>query len=94
MGSYLATLPIDAVFLYGERAAAIGEGIQNAVAEPHKPIGDEAARRVPTIEYFTDLEELRNTLHAIACSGDVLLFKGSNSMKMSEIVRDFRQEQC
>ena len=94
VGSYLATLPIDAVFLYGERAAAIGEGIQNAVAEPHKPIGDAAARRVPTIEYFTDLEELRNTLHAIACSGDVLLFKGSNSMKLSEIVRDFRQEQC
>ena len=48
---------------------------------------------MPTIEYFTDLEELRNTLHAIACSGDVILFKGSNSMKLSEIVRDFKQEQ-
>ena len=94
VGSYLATLPIDAVFLYGERAAAIGEGIRNAVAEPHKPLGDEAARSMPTIEYFTDLQELRNTLHAIACSGDVILFKGSNSMKLSEIVRDFKQEQA
>ena len=94
VGNYLATLPIDAVFLYGERAAAIGEGIRNAVAESHKPIGDEAARNMPTIEYFMDIDELRNTIHAIARSGDVILFKGSNSMKLADIVRDFEQEQC
>lgn len=92
VGRFLAALPIDAVFLFGERAAAIGEGIQDAVAARHTPIGDEQPRSMPTIEYFTDLEELRNTLHAIARAGDVILFKGSNGMRLSDIVREFRQD--
>ncbi len=94
VGRFLAALPMDAVFLYGERAAAIGEGIQDAVAERHKPIGDEKPRSMPTIEYFSDLQELRNTLHAIARAGDVILFKGSNGMRLSDIVREFRQDRA
>ena len=93
VGRYLAHLPVDAVFLYGERAAAIGEGIQSEVAE-EKASGKVPSCTLPSIEYFTDLSELRNTLHAIATRGDVILLKGSNSMHLSDIVREFKQDQA
>ena len=93
VGRYLAHLPVDAVFLYGERAAAIGEGIQSEVAE-EKASGKVPSCTLPSIEYFTDLSELRNTLHAIATRGDVILLKGSNSMHLSNIVREFKQDQA
>ena len=87
VGEYLATLPIDVVFLLGEKASYIGTGI-NAVFDS----SDRDSGKKPTIEYFNDFSELDNTIHAVANDGDVVLFKGSNSMKLSEIVKEFRQE--
>ncbi|MBR1856572.1 MAG: hypothetical protein IJ803_05820, partial [Oribacterium sp.] len=96
VGVYLATLPIDVVFLYGERAASIGAGI-NAAFDAHDiSLGDSDTRsrtgKKPTIEYFNDFSELKNTIQAIAKDQDVILFKGSNSMKLTEIVKAFKQD--
>lgn len=95
VGSHIATLPIDVVFLYGEKAAAIGAGI-NAYYDMHDTEASaedgSVLKRKPTIEYFNDFAELNNTIRAIAKDGDVILFKGSNSMKLSDIVNVFKQE--
>lgn len=88
VGEYLVTLPIDVVFLLGEKAAHIGTGINSAFSLSDK---DDSMKK-PTIEYFNDFTELSNTIQAVAKDGDVILFKGSNSMKLSEIVKAFRQE--
>lgn len=87
VGEYLAGLPIDVVFLLGEKASYIGTGI-NTVFDS----SDKDSLKKPTIEYFDDFSELDNTIHAVAKDGDVVLFKGSNSMKLSEIVKEFRQD--
>ncbi|SFG56521.1 UDP-N-acetylmuramoyl-tripeptide--D-alanyl-D-alanine ligase [Oribacterium sp. WCC10] len=89
VGTYIATLPIDVVFLYGEKAASIGAGINAAFDMSDK---DSGKSRKPTIEYFNDFTELNNTIRSVAKDGDVILFKGSNSMKLSEIVNTFKQE--
>jgi len=96
VGVYLAGLPIDVVFLYGEKAASIGAGI-NAAFDTHDiSLGDSDIRnrtgKKPTIEYFNDFSELKNTIQAIAKDQDVILFKGSNSMKLTEIVKAFKQD--
>ncbi len=92
VGQYLATLPIDVVFLYGELAAEIGAGIEEVYSRPEELQDDNTAfpKKKPTIIYFTDFQELRNMIHSLADEGDVVLFKGSNSMKLSTIVEEFK----
>ncbi len=98
VGTHLASLPIDVVFLYGEKAASIGAGInaafdsRDAVSSDAESKDEKLPDKKPTIEYFNDFAELTNTVRAIAKDGDVILFKGSNSMKLSEIVNAFKQE--
>ncbi|MGP1588738.1 MAG: UDP-N-acetylmuramoyl-tripeptide--D-alanyl-D-alanine ligase [Oribacterium sp.] len=83
LGKLISELHIDVLFLYGRLAALIGESVQQ--------YGDTAGHK-PAISYFTDLTELRNTVCSVAHTGDVLLFKGSNSMRLSDIVSELRKE--
>lgn len=83
LGKLISELHIDVLFLYGRLAALIGESVQQ--------YGDMAGHK-PAISYFTDLTELRNTVCSVAHTGDVLLFKGSNSMRLSDIVSELRKE--
>lgn len=46
----------------------------------------------PEIEHFSDFEKLREYVLTTANAGDVLLFKGSNSMGLSQIVADLRKD--
>lgn len=77
IGELLAALDIDVLFLYGRLASFIGEGVQAA---------PESKRKKPVISYFEDFLELKNTVRSISHQGDVLFFKGSNSMHLSDIV--------
>lgn len=43
VGQYLATLPIDVVFLYGELAAEIGAGIEEVYSRPEELQDDNTA---------------------------------------------------
>lgn len=46
------------------------------------------AKNIPHQEHFTDKAELIAKLKTTLCTGDVVLFKGSRSMKMEEIMQD------
>ena len=85
VGAYLAKLPIETVFLYGERAKDIGAGVQSALKA-----GDQA----PEIRSFTDFSELEAAVAEAAGPGTVFLFKGSNSMGLSKLVDRFRQQEA
>ncbi len=85
VGAYLAKLPIETVFLYGERAKAIGAGVCSALKA-----GDQA----PEIHCFTDFSELEAAVAQAAVPGTVFLFKGSNSMGLSKLVDRFRQQEA
>lgn len=85
VGAYLAKLPIETVFLYGERAKAIGAGVCSALKA-----GDQA----PEIHCFTDFSELEAAVAQAAIPGTVFLFKGSNSMGLSKLVDRFRQQEA
>lgn len=73
VGEYLATLPIDELVVVGERAKAI-----------HQALIDEKSR-IRTSEYM-DNEEVAMCLLATLMPDDIVLIKGSNGMKMHEIV--------
>ncbi len=85
VGEYLAKLPVDTVFLYGERARDIGVGLQRAL----QPGG-----KAPALCSFTDFSKLEAAVAEAACPGTVFLFKGSNSMGLSRLVERFRQQEA
>ncbi len=85
VGAYLAKLPIETVFLYGERAKAIGAGVCSAL---------KAGNQAPEIHCFTDFSELEAAVAQAAVPGTVFLFKGSNSMGLSKLVDRFRQQEA
>ncbi len=85
VGEYLAKLPIETVFLYGERAKDIGAGLQRAL---------ETGAKAPVLRSFTDFSELEKAVAEAACPGTVFLFKGSNSMGLSRLVEQFRQQEA
>ncbi len=85
VGEYLAKLPIETVFLYGERAKDIGAGLQRALSPEAK---------APELQSFTDFSALENAVVNAACPGTVFLFKGSNSMGLSRLVEHFRQQEA
>lgn len=77
IGAYIADHPIDEVLLLGELAWEIGCGIQAA------------GSKIP----FTccrNLEEVKDWLEGGVQEGDCILFKGSNSMGLSEAVNNFK----
>lgn len=76
IGRYIAEHPVDQVLLYGELAAAIGEGLR------------EAGGQSPFL-LCGSLEQVKEWLKREAKSGDCILFKGSNSMKLGEAVAEF-----
>lgn len=78
IGEYLAELPVDMVVAYGELAQEIARGI-----ETHT--GGISIHRV------SDREELTAFLDRELKTGDSVLFKGSNSMKLGEVVKHVRQ---
>ena len=71
IGAFLAAHPVDEVVLLGELAALIGEGIREKNADI-------------SITNCTDIPQVKAWLAANAAAGDCILFKGSNSMKLSE----------
>ncbi len=85
VGEYLVKLPIETVFLYGERAKDIGAGLQRAL---------ETGAKAPVLRSFTDFSELEKAVAEAACPGMVFLFKGSNSMGLSRLVEQFRQQEA
>ncbi|MFR2693547.1 MAG: glutamate ligase domain-containing protein [Enterocloster bolteae] len=78
IGAYIGEHPLDMVLLLGELAACIGSGMDAArAATPHIKI-DSLAQA----EEWLD-ENIRE--------GDCILFKGSNSMKLSEAVNHLKE---
>lgn len=73
IGSFLAGCPVDAVVLLGELAGEIG-----------KQVGAEK----PAVVYCRDKEEVAAWLKKGLKSGDTVLFKGSNSMGLSSVVKE------
>ncbi len=78
IGEYLAELPVDMVVTYGELAQEIARGI-------------EAHTGGISIHRVSDREELTAFLDRELKTGDSVLFKGSNSMKLGEVVKHVRQ---
>lgn len=73
IGAYIGAHPVDKVLLLGELAAEIGRGIQESPSE------------VP-VTLCRDLDEVKQWLGEYAQKGDCILFKGSNSMHLSQAV--------
>lgn len=76
IGRYIAGHLVDQVLLFGELAAAIGEGIRASGGQS------------PFI-LCGGLEEVEVWLERETRTGDCILFKGSNSMKLGEAVAKF-----
>ena len=70
---------LDEVWLYGDLARHIGEGIENA-ADP--------GEKTCLIRHYTDRGTLQEDLRQHLKAGDAVLFKGSNSMKLSAVAED------
>lgn len=98
VGEYLGQLPVDVIYLYGPLAKHIQNGVEHYLDEVElkkKASGEmdiEDSVPHPVIECFSDLDTLRSLLKDSAKTGDVILFKGSNSMGLTKIVADFRNE--
>lgn len=73
VGEYLASNPSDELLLLGERAKEIGR----AVREKNAAV---------SVREFADSEDLGVYLRKSISEGDAVLFKGSNSMKLGELV--------
>ena len=72
IGQYIAAHPVDQVVLLGELAAEIGRGL--------------SASEQPAV-FCENLDQVEQWLDANLKQGDCVLFKGSNSMKLSQAVR-------
>ena len=78
IGAYIGEHPLDMVLLLGELASCIGSGMDAARAvTPHIEMD-----RLAQVEEWLD-EHIRE--------GACILFKGSNSMKLSEAVRHLKE---
>lgn len=77
IGAYIAAHPVDQVVLLGELAGSIGE---------------ELSYLAPSVSVTAcrELEEVEQWLEQHLEQGDFVLFKGSNSMKLSQAVRRLR----
>jgi UDP-N-acetylmuramoyl-tripeptide--D-alanyl-D-alanine ligase len=78
VGEYLATLPIDELVVVGNHAKQIRKALQDCNS------------KIKNYE-FSENEEAAMYLLATLMPGDIVLIKGSNGMKMDEIVRVLMQ---
>ena len=87
VGEYIAaeTPNIDIVMLYGELSKHTAEGIKLGFCE-------EPSRHMPWVYCFDSLDELKAALKSEVYAGDVCLFKGSNSMKLGQLVNELYPE--
>ncbi len=76
VGTYIAGMNVDEVDAYGELSKELMKGI-----EDH-------SEKI-AVKHFQTREELKEYLLKNVCSGDVLLLKGSNGMKLKEIADAF-----
>lgn len=78
IGEYLAGKPVDVLVTLGELASEIGKGLKarGAGFELHS---------------FTDKQAAEHWLFEELKQGDLILFKGSNSMKLGEVVEHVRK---
>lgn len=78
IGTYLADCPVDTVGVLGELAGEIAEGI---------------AEKNPSMNVFRFMEKplLEEWLKTELQAGDCVLFKGSNSMNLGEVVEHVRK---
>lgn len=74
VGEYIASLPIDMLAAYGELSKEIIRGVK-----------EHAKNKDITCVWFETRQELSDYLFAQVKSGDILLLKGSNGMKLKEI---------
>lgn len=74
VGEFLASKPVDILIAYGELAQAIADGAKNIKPDFHVVSFEE-----------NEKEDMLDWLDAQIGFGDVVLFKGSNSMKLGEI---------
>ena len=79
VGAFLKEHPADQVVLYGELAKEIGAGLKAAGGD------------IPLTE-VKSLEELEQWLDDHVAFGDCLLFKGSNSMGLSNAVAYMKEK--
>ncbi|MCI6858697.1 MAG: UDP-N-acetylmuramoyl-tripeptide--D-alanyl-D-alanine ligase [Eubacterium sp.] len=80
VGAYIARTKVDEVAVYGELSKEIIRGVT------------ENSDSIVT-KYFSTREELASYLHREIRPEDVLLLKGSNGMKLKEIVDTFTKEE-
>ncbi len=85
VGSFLAEHPVDRVVLFGELAGEIGRQAQKECKNLSKKTD---------FIYVSDREELVLWLRENVKPGDAVLFKGSNSMGLSAVVREIFPESC
>ncbi|QNM06179.1 UDP-N-acetylmuramoyl-tripeptide--D-alanyl-D-alanine ligase [Qiania dongpingensis] len=80
VGYYAKEIAPDVLICIGELAAEIGRGVS------------EAGGKNTVIKCFDTKEEALPFLKEQAGRGDLILFKGSNSMKLGELIDDLRDE--
>ena len=78
IGAYIGEHPLDMVLLLGELASCIGSGM-------------DAARAVTPYIEMDRLAQVEEWLDEHIREGDCILYKGSNSMKLSEAVRHLKE---
>ena len=78
IGAYIGEHPLDMVLLLGELASCIGSGM-------------DAARAVTPYIEMDRLAQVEEWLDEHIREGDCILFKGANSMKLSEAVRHLKE---
>ncbi len=83
IGEYMADLHLDAVFLYGSLSREIGKALLESEGDKSGP---------PAKVFMYDaFPSLREAVRAYLREGDAVLFKGSHSMNLSEIVDEYRR---
>lgn len=78
IGAYIAGHPVDQVVLLGGLAAEIGYGLGGSAS----PV---------LVVFCEELEQVGQWLYENLRQGDCVLFKGSNSMKLSQAVRHLEE---
>ena len=82
-------LPIDMVFLYGPLSRFIAEGISGKAGTGSAP---EAGWQMPEICLFETKEDLAEALSNTLKPGDAVLFKGSNSMGLTPVLKQLLEK--
>ncbi len=74
--------PLDQLLLYGELAAFVGRELECSAK----------GGKMPEIRYFSEKKELRDYLLSELRESDTVLFKGSNSMGLSALLQELKED--